>query len=60
MKFIYSLNPEVSQSLLGKGLKKIGETIINGTKADIFENSKEVYLGKYEKNTLILMNRLFF
>lgn len=60
MKFIYSLNPEVSLSLLQKGLKKIGETIINGTKADIFENNKEVYLGKYEKNTLLLMNRLFF
>jgi hypothetical protein len=60
MKFIYSLNPEVSLSLVQKGLKKIGETIINGTKADIFENNKEVYLGKYEKNTLILMNRLFF
>lgn len=60
MKFIYSLNPEVSLSLTQKGLKKIGETIINGTKADIFENNKEVYLGKYEKNTLILMNRLLF
>jgi len=60
MKFIYSLNPEVSLSLIQKGLKKIGETVINGVKADIFENCKEIYLGKYEKNTLLLMNKLFF
>jgi len=60
MKFIYSMNLEVSQSLIDKGLKKIGETTINGEKADIFQNDKNIYLGKYEKNTLILMNRLLF
>jgi len=60
MKFIYSMNLEVSQSLIDKGLKKIGEATINGEKADIFQNDKNIYLGKYEKNTLILMNRLLF
>ena len=60
MKFIYSMNNEVTQSLIDKGLKKIGETLINGIKADIFENNKEIFLGKYEKNTLLLMNKLFF
>jgi len=54
------MNSEVTQSLIDKGLKKLGETIINGQKADIFENNKEIFLGKYEKNTLILMNRLMF
>lgn len=60
MKFIYSMNAEVSQSLKDKGLKQIGETVINGVKADIFQNDKNIYLGKYEKNTLLLMNKLFF
>lgn len=60
MKFIYVLNPEVSLSFTQKGLKKLGETIINGQKADIYENSKMIYLGKYEKNEIILSNRLFF
>ena len=60
MKFIYSMNAEVSESLKSKGLKQIGETVINGVKTDIFENNKEIYLGKYEKNALILMNKLFF
>lgn len=60
MKFIYVLNPEVSISFLEKGLKKLGETIINGKKVDVFANDKQIFLGKYEKNEIILSNRLFF
>lgn len=60
MKFIYVLNPEVTLAFIQKGLKKMGETNINGQKVDIFENSKEVFLGKYEKNEIFLSNKLFF
>ena len=60
MKFIYVLNPEVSISFIAKGLKKLGETTVNGQKVDIFANDKDVFLGKYEKNEIILSNRLFF
>ena len=60
MKFIYCLNETVARDLESLGLKKIGETQINGQTAQIYENSKDVYLSKYTKNEIVLMNRLLF
>jgi hypothetical protein len=60
MKFIYCLNPEVALDLENAGLKKLGETIINGKVVPYFENSKTVYLSRYAKAELLLSNQLFF
>ena len=60
MKFIYTFNKEVSQALEQKGLKKINEVTIDGRIAYCYANSKEIFIGKYEKNELLLTNKLFF
>lgn len=60
MKFIYCLNKEVAEDLEKSGLKKLGEASINGKDAVIFQNSKEIYINRYAKNTLFLSNQLFF
>jgi hypothetical protein len=60
MKFIYVFNKEVAQYLEEKGLKKIQELTINGKQAYCYENQKDIYIGKYEKNELLLTNKLMF
>ena len=60
MKFIYCLNPLLAKDLEDAGLKKLGDTVINGKVVPYFENSKTVYLSKYAKNELLLSNQLFF
>jgi hypothetical protein len=60
MRFIYSLDDLVSKDLENSGFKKIGETIIDGKKAIIFENNRSSYINKYQKNTILLTNKLFF
>jgi hypothetical protein len=60
LRFIYVFNIEVAKYLEEKGLKKLNEVTIDGKKAFCFENRKDVYLGRYEKNELLLTNKLFF
>ena len=60
MKFIYCLNPSVAEDLEKAGLKKLGDTVINGKVVPYFENRKDIYLSKYAKNELLLSNQLFF
>jgi hypothetical protein len=60
LKFIYSLNEDVSRDLEAIGLKKIGETEIDGKKVIIFENNRNSYLSRYAKNEILLSNKLFF
>ncbi|MDD4000476.1 MAG: hypothetical protein PHX62_06255 [Bacilli bacterium] len=61
MKFIYVLEKEVRDIFITKGFKQIGETIINGNIAYIFQNSKEIMLDKAEKYGQVLFsNRLTF
>jgi len=60
MKFIYCLNPSLAKDLEESGLKKLGETVINGKVIPYFENSKTVFLNRYQKNEILLSNQLFF
>lgn len=60
MKFIYCMNKAVSKDLEDAGLKKLGKAKINGEDIDIFENSKEIYINKYQKAQVLLTNKLFF
>lgn len=60
MKFIYCLNPEVAKDLELAGLKKLGNTIINGKEVTVYENCKTTYISKYQKNEVLLSNQLFF
>ena len=60
MKFIYCLNEDVSKDLEAAGLVKVGKTVINGQVVDIYENSKEIYLNRYQKNEIVLSNKLCF
>jgi hypothetical protein len=60
LKFIYVFNVEVQRELEEKGFKKLGEATINGQKAKIYANEKDKFLNKYQKNELLLSNRLFF
>ena len=60
MKFIYCMNEEVSKDLEASGLKKIGQACINGKPVDIYANSRTVYISKYQKQEVLLSNRLFF
>jgi hypothetical protein len=60
MKFIYCLDPTVSKDLESAGLRKLGKTVIDGKLVDIYENSKEIYISKYQKNCVFLSNQLFF
>jgi hypothetical protein len=60
LKFIYVFNKEVQKELEEKGFKNLGETTINGQKAKIYMNSKDIFINKYQKNELLLSNRLFF
>jgi len=60
MKFMYVFNKEVAQSFDEKGLKKISEVVIDGKNAFVFENRKDIFIGKYEKNEILLSNKLFF
>ena len=60
MKFIYSMNKEVSRDLESAGLEKLGRCMINGGEVEVFLNSKEIYINKYQKSSVILSNRLFF
>lgn len=60
MKFIYCLNPEVALDLENAGLKKLGETVINGKVVPYFENRKDIYISKYQKSEVMLSNKIFF
>ncbi len=60
MKFIYVFNKEVADAFKEKGLIQINEVSIDGKTAFVFENQKTVFLGKYEKNEILLSNKLFF
>lgn len=60
MKFIYVFNEEVAKSFEQKGLKKLNEVVIDGKNAFVFENRKDIFIGKYEKNEMLLSNKLFF
>jgi hypothetical protein len=60
MKFIYCTKADVSKDLESAGLKKLGETFVNGKKIDIFLNNKETYLNKYQKGWIFLANQLLF
>jgi len=60
MKFIYCMNTSLKEDLINAGLKLVTEVMINGVKIPVFANSKEVFLNKYQKNEIVLSNRLFF
>jgi hypothetical protein len=60
MKFIYCTNPDVTKDLESAGLRKLGRTVVNGKMVDIFENSKEIYISKYQKQCVFFANQLFF
>lgn len=60
MKFIYCSNPRVIKDLEEFGLKKIGNTIINGKETIVFANNKTTYLNAYAKNEIFLSNQLLF
>ncbi|HEY5588890.1 MAG TPA: hypothetical protein VIK86_08045 [Candidatus Paceibacterota bacterium] len=60
MKFLYVLDKEVADSLIQKGMKNISITTIEGKTAYVFENSKDVFIGQYAKNQILLTNKLFF
>lgn len=60
MKFIYCLNPAVAEDLEKAGLKKLGDTVINGKVVPYFENRVDVYVNKYQKGHILLSNQLFF
>ena len=60
MKFIYCMNKKVSEDLSSLGLKRIGCASINGQEVDIYQNSRDVYISKYQKMEIILSNKLFF
>ena len=60
MKFLYVFDKNISEELKEKGLVQIGNTVINGKDADIFENKKDVYIGKYAKTEIAFMNKLMF
>jgi hypothetical protein len=60
VKFIYVFNEQVQEEFIKKGLIVLGETTINGIKAKIFQNSKTVFLNQYEKNEVLLSNKLVF
>jgi hypothetical protein len=60
MKFIYCMNTSLKEDLINAGLKLVTEVMINGVKISVFANSKEVFLNKYQKNEIVLSNRLFF
>lgn len=60
MKLIYVFNDEVKEEFLEKGLKLIQQTVIGEKKAYVFENNKNVFLNKYDKNQIMLSNQMFF
>ena len=60
MKFIYCLNPLLAKDLEDAGLKKLGDTVINGKVVPYFENRKDIFLSKYQKSEILLSNQLFF
>jgi len=60
MKFIYVFNEEVADALREKGLTQINQVTIDDKVAFVFENRKDIFIGKYEKNELLLSNKLFF
>ncbi|MDD4778997.1 MAG: hypothetical protein PHT02_00140 [Tissierellia bacterium] len=63
MKFIYVFSEEVAQDMELSGFKKLeenNEVIIGGKRAIVFLNNKESYLNKYQKQYILLSNKLFF
>jgi len=63
MKFIYVFSQDVAKDMENSGFKKLeenNEVIIDGKKAIIFINNKESYLNKYQKQYILLSNKLFF
>ena len=63
MKFIYVFSEEVAKDMESSGFKRLegnSEVIIDGKKAIVFCNNKESYLNKYQKQYVLLSNRLFF
>jgi len=63
MKFIYVFSEDVANDMVLSGFKKLeenSEVIIDGKKAIVFTNNKESYLNKYQKQYVLLSNKLFF
>jgi phosphoenolpyruvate-protein kinase (PTS system EI component) len=63
MKFIYVFSEDVAKDMELSGFKKLeenNEVIIDGKKAIVFVNNKESYLNKYQKQYVLLSNKLFF
>lgn len=63
MKFIYVFSEDVAKDMELSGFKKLeenNEVSIDGKKAIVFINNKESYLNKYQKQYILLSNKLFF
>jgi len=63
MKFIYVFSDDVAKDMEISGFKKLeenNEVNIDGKKAIVFLNNKESYLNKYQKQYILLSNKLFF
>ena len=63
MKFIYVFSDDVARDMELAGFQRIegnNELMIDGKKAIVFVNNKESYLNKYQKQHILLSNKLFF
>jgi len=63
MKFIYCFSEDVAKDMEISGFEKVQNNsivFIDGKKAIVFLNNKESYLNKYQKQNIILSNKLFF
>ena len=63
MKFIYVFSEDVAKDMELSGFKRLeenNEVNIDGQKAIVFINNKESYLNKYQKQFVLLSNKLFF
>lgn len=63
MKFIYVFSDDAARDMELAGFQRIegnNELMIDGKKAIVFVNNKESYLNKYQKQHILLSNKLFF
>jgi phosphoenolpyruvate-protein kinase (PTS system EI component) len=63
MKFIYVFSEDVAKDMESAGFERVPENdtvVIDGQKAIVFLNNKESYLNRYQKQNVLLSNRLFF
>ena len=63
MKFIYVFSEDVAKDMEISGFKRLeenNEVNIDGKKAIVFLNNKESYLNKYQKQYILLSNKLLF